>query len=271
MNPNVFTEADFLPAEVTNRPDPAEQNHTDSTKDDPHPGSVHSSAPVLVDQPKDTPNLPITPESIRPYPKARMQMGPRKEHKIGKTRILTDTPEKESLEAEAQAKLDKKTKKRVPKRKPESPRSKSLKSESLKKSKVLSIDEEAEDSISDKDMQLIDDSDDESLHIGSVSELQTDEEFSPGNFVLVRFMVGKKPNSAVYYVGQIEEVSGRLAKINYLRKSSEKFIFPECPDCAETDFDDIIMRLPTPFTAGGTGRAVKGLVFGCDLSRYAIK
>ena len=52
-------------------------------------------------------------------------------------------------------------------------------------------------------------------------------------------------------------MSGRLAKINYLCKSSEKFIFPECPD-----FDDIIMRLPTPFTAGGTGQVVKGLAFG---------
>ena len=71
------------------------------------------------------------------------EMGSPKKHKIGKTRILTDTPEKESLEAEAQAKLDKKTKKRVPKRKPDE----SLKLESLKKSKVASIDEEAEDSI----------------------------------------------------------------------------------------------------------------------------
>jgi len=120
----------------------------------------------------------------------------------------------------------------------------------LKKSKVLSIDKEAEDT--DKDMQLIDNSDDESLQIGSISELKTDEEFSPGNFVLVRFMVGKKPNSAVYYIGETEEVSGRLAKINYLHKSIEKFIFPECPDCAETDFHDIIMKLPTPFAAGGT-------------------
>ena len=151
------------------------------------------------------------------------------------------------LSLDDQAKRDKKTKKRVPTRKPDE----SLKSESLEKSKVLSIDEEAEDSISDKDMQLIDDSDDESLRIGSVSELQTNEEFSPGNFVLVRFMMGKKPNSAVYYVGQIEEVSGRLAKINYLCKSIEKFIFPEFPDYAETDFDDIIMKLPTPFAAGG--------------------
>ena len=90
-------------------------------------------------------------------------------------------------------------------------------------------------------MQLIDDSDDKSVHIGSVSEVETDEEFSPGNFVFVRFVLGKKPNPAVYYVGEIEEVSGRLANINYVCKSSEKFIFPECPDCAESDFDGIIM------------------------------
>ena len=41
-------------------------------------------------------------------------------------------------------------------------------------------------------MQLRDDSDDESLHIGRVNELKTDE---------VRFMVGKRPNSDVHYVG----------------------------------------------------------------------
>ena len=38
--------------------------------------------------------------------------------------------------------------------------------------------------------------------------------------------------------------------------------FQNVPDCAETDFDDIIMKLPTPFAAGGTEQAVKGLVFG---------
>ena len=58
-----------------------------------------------------------------------------------------------------------------------------------------------------------------------------------------------------HYVCEIEEVSGRLAKINYLRKSSEKSIFPEWPDFSETDFNDIIMKLPTPFAARGTGRS----------------
>jgi hypothetical protein len=59
-------------------------------------------------------------------------------------------------------------------------------------------------------------------------------------------MEGKKQNSAVYYVGETEEISGRARKINYLCKSGGKFIFPECRDCAETDFLDIIMKLPVP-------------------------
>jgi len=40
-----------------------------------------------------------------------MKQGPHKECKKGKTRILTDTLKKQSLKAEAQAKLEKKTKK----------------------------------------------------------------------------------------------------------------------------------------------------------------
>ena len=59
-------------------------------------------------------------------------------------------------------------------------------------------------------------------------------------------------------------VSGRLAKINHLHKSSG-------PDCAKNDFDDIIMKLPTLFALGGTKQAVEGLLFGCDLSCYTIK
>ena len=52
-------------------------------------------------------------------------------------------------------------------------------------------------------------------------------------------MVVKEQNSAVHYVGEIGEINGKVAKINYLRKSGGKFIFPECQDCAKTDFQDI--------------------------------
>ena len=254
LNPNVFTEVDFLPAEVTNRPDPAEQNAPEtSNMDDPHPGLFCDSSPVMMGQQQS--NLPtaVTPESIRPYPQAKMQVWPSKNRKKGKSRILTETPEKRALEAETELRLAKKKKK------------------SLKKSKVSLIADKTRDSISDIDIQLNDESDDESLHCGSISEFETDEELSCGNFVLVRFMVGKKQNSAVYYVGEIEEISGRVAKINYLRKSGRKFIFPECRDCAETDFQDIIMKLPAPVSVGGTGRTAKALVFGCDLAQFPIQ
>ena len=234
LNINVFTEANFLPAEVINCSDPVEQNHPDSTTDNPHPSSVHTSAPVLVDQPKASPNLPITPESIRPYPKARMQLGPCKEHKKGKIRILTDTLERQSLEVEAQAKLDKKTKKSVPNCKPDdSSRSKSLNSESLKKSNIYPLTRRLKMPFhikicSSYIIWMM------SLCTLEVSlNLRLTKRKNSRNFVLMRFMVGKKPNSAVYYVGEIDEVSGRLAKINYLCKSSEKFIFTECPNCAE--------------------------------------
>ena len=62
-------------------------------------------------------------------------------------------------------------------------------------------------------MQVNNELDDESLHSGSIGGLEIDREFSCGNSVIVRFMVGKKQNSAVYYVGKIEEISGRVEKV----------------------------------------------------------
>ena len=140
-----------------------------------------------------------------------MQMVPRKKHKKGETSILTDTSEMESLEAEAQAKLDKKTEKWIPKREPDE----SLKSESLKNSKLLPIDEEAQDSSSDKDMQLIDDSDDESLHIGNVSELQTDQEFSPRNLCL--WGLWRKKNSDKHQIFEHQNIKNIKHQISNIK------------------------------------------------------
>lgn len=59
--------------------------------------------------------------------------------------------------------------------------------------------------------------------------------------------------------------------MNFLRRSGEKFIFPEQIDRAEIDQTDIELRLPVPQFTGGTGRSVRGLVFGYDLSAYNVK
>ena len=107
-------------------------------------------------------------------------------------------------------------------------------------------------------MQLNEELDGKSLYSGGISELETDKEFSSGNFLLLKLMVGKKQNFAVY---QIEEMSGRVVKINYLCKSDGKFIFPECNDCIESDFQDIIMNLLAPGSVRGTGHTATPLPF----------
>ena len=74
LNLSVFTEVNFLEAEVTNRTDPAEQNVPEpSNTDDPYPGLFRDSSPVMMGQRQLTSNLPmaLTPESIRPYLKAK--------------------------------------------------------------------------------------------------------------------------------------------------------------------------------------------------------
>ncbi|KAK2702822.1 hypothetical protein QYM36_018587 [Artemia franciscana] len=58
---------------------------------------------------------PITPESVRPHPRIDpTKRNPSNGRKRGKTRILTDTPEKEQLEKEKHDREAKKAKKKTP-------------------------------------------------------------------------------------------------------------------------------------------------------------
>ena len=101
FNRDVFDESEFLPSFVTDRPVPIQPAlpPISSTQPPDHPGPS-TQAP---DQPG--PSLALSPEEIRPHPKA----GPRKtaQKRKRKTMILTDTPVKDDLEREkatAQAK-----------------------------------------------------------------------------------------------------------------------------------------------------------------------
>ncbi|KAB0800181.1 hypothetical protein PPYR_05921 [Photinus pyralis] len=127
FNPHLFEDLDFAGAEVTNRPyeELRENSEKELDRDDPiaQPGTSISQQETTpppgtsLCQQKSTSN-PIetflqdsttiqstssvsfkTPEEVRPYPKAqpRLKKGGRKP---GRTRILTDTPEKEAIEAE---------------------------------------------------------------------------------------------------------------------------------------------------------------------------
>ena len=121
------------------------------------------------------------------------------------------------------------------------------------------------------DVELDDNSSDDSLHLHEADKDDVDKDIQAGDFVLVKFKYGKK-KALVYYVGEVlDVVEKQLARVNFLRKQGDKFMFPQLPDIAEIDVTDIELKLHVPSSAGGTSRAVQGLVFGCDLSMYALK
>lgn len=145
-NKDVFTDDDFIAASVTDRPNPENEpnrclispeettvilpltdpeqptftdNLTHANIDLNKPGTSSDckiNVPytgenkTAMSRPNKTPEKNasgiITPEQIKPYPKA----GPRKRtnrgRKPGKTRILTDTPEKKLIEEESLKKLE---------------------------------------------------------------------------------------------------------------------------------------------------------------------
>lgn len=170
--------------------------------------------------------LPITPEVIRPYPTAVRNRKTNKGRKRGKSRIYTDTPEKNELEERYRRKELKKIEQERKVRAKAVKRSlKELNSrQKKKKAKKIESDEDSEES---EGTQL-------SLRESSTSsvDLETDEEtddcsinnnlnvipekIKDNCYVLVKF---KRKTCVVYYVGKVlSHYSSTELKISYLRK-----------------------------------------------------
>jgi hypothetical protein len=79
-NENIFQDYEFLSSFITDRPEPIPDPNTPSTS------SVET-------------NL-VSPEQMRPFPKAGARKVNRAGPKRGRCRVLTDTPEKEEIETE---------------------------------------------------------------------------------------------------------------------------------------------------------------------------
>ncbi|XP_047538676.1 uncharacterized protein LOC125072196 [Vanessa atalanta] len=164
----------------------------------------------------------VTPDVVRPYPKA----GPRKlqgmKRKKGKTRILTDTPEKRLIEMEEEERqrknkikeLNKNRKcfkntgqKTVPKLADE------FTSKPEKNRKFSSDDEIENVSVSDETVvELEEDFDEDDVIV-------LDRNFQINNFVLVKFDTKK---TVYHYVGIIEDVNQTMATVKFMRRISRE-------------------------------------------------
>lgn len=271
LNSNIFSDEDFACSSVTDRCLPEEDNvpTEQSISDQPvmeqpsteenqslenrTSSNVEVAGPSQLESPsrsqtKGTVN--VTPDLVRPYPKA----GPRKLHgmkrKKGKTRILTDTPEKRLIEMEEEERqrknkikeLNKNRKcskntgqKTIPKLADE------LTSKPEKNRKISSDDEIENVSVSDEALVESEEDFDED------DVIVLDRNFQINNFVLVKFDTKK---TVYHYVGIIEEVNHSMATVKFMRVSKIRntFIFPDIEDVASVPLEDIKTKLPTPTT-----------------------
>lgn len=289
FNSNIFSDEDFLCSSITDRclseSDGAVMSENEPTNQ-PTSSQVLSEQPGREDQREADPvNLNdtvvagssqlfagdqvvaevaefVTPESVRPYPKA----GPRKltgnARKKGKTRILTDTPEKKLIEL---AEQEKQRKNKVKQDKQEK---KVLKN--IDKKKITKLPLELTSKRGKKRQMSSSDSEIENITLadsseGSFVEEKSEEEFDEddvividrhfrvNDYVLVKFDIKK---SVVHYVGRIEEISHTMATVKFMRLSKMRntFLFPEIDDIASVPLNDIKTKLPEPKASNNTKR-----------------
>lgn len=204
-----------------------------------------------------------------PYPKAAPRKISNAGRKPGRTRILTDSPEKKEIEERLKKKVKLnlgqvtqcENKKNGKKQKDYAHVRKSGR-KLKKKKKATSVMESSSES--------------ESFHSSGSSSLDfaelEDHDFdfdankiNVGDFLLVKFCT---KTNVVHYVGRVEKELDDGYEINFLRKRGSGFIFPNVPDIATIQQQDVVLKLPSPFKSVASGRLFSVMYSDVDLSNF---
>jgi len=222
----------------------------------------------------------ITPEVIRPYPKVNREMkNIKKKREQGKSRIYTDTSEKNRLgdlekikelkkkeqERKCNAKQIKRALKLLSKPKLANPKR-------LKKTQRIESDDEVETDISFRKSStspdaISEESDSANEHEPPVSI--DPQDITVNSFLLVKFETKK---SVHYYVGQVTDKYGPTEfKVSFLRKKagSWNFAFPSIKDEGTVYLADVVLLLPKPQSAA-TARTASLFNFPKNMSAYNV-
>lgn len=231
-------------------------------------------------RPSTPASLILSPESVRPYPKINKIAKQRKGKERGKSRIYTDTPEKERL-----LELHN-TKQRQMQIKEQRRRAKELRtarnivaladSSNIPKkiAKIKKIESDSSTSCSEEfeAMDLSSDFSELSNDDSPADLLQPfPENINEGDFLVIKF---EKKKSVVHYVGKVLAKHDSLEyHISYLRKKpgSWTFIFPDVKDEASVNFSDVCLKLPMPNVTAGTNRTASLCRFPITLASYNIQ
>lgn len=123
FNRNIFTEVDYLSSAVTDRPnpdtDPIQDQELIDNQDDVAPTANRENDQQVHDElavAGPSSSQIVSPEVVRPLPKAEPKKKKQCGRKPGKSRVLTDTPEKKAIEnslREKQEKIKQKEEKKI--------------------------------------------------------------------------------------------------------------------------------------------------------------
>jgi len=282
LNQDVFSETEYAPSCVTNRDLPvplsaeiAPDINPNESVDSIDEAANSSTSCENVDQPADA-NLELSnsthscsnfaasssqgaeprrihasPADIVPLPKAGPRKTSRKGKKRSETRILTNTPVRNSI---AVATAARKKKKEKVAQKPK----KALFQARERKEKTPTSSEE-----SDVVMEFADSSD--------ADIISEHEEYMEGDFVVVKLCSAK--SRIVHYIARIDTIENNecegvfLKRENSLVHGTSVFVINKNDEASFSE-DDIIMKLPAPHQIGGTVRREEKLTFSCDFSRW---
>lgn len=250
FNENIFTDDEFLSCSVTERPQPIPE-HLPPSQPRSSSADIHTASSSQATY--------VSPEQIRPFPKAAARQKKKGGPKPGRCRILTDTPEKTEIEnEEAQRNVkqvykgDKPTKRKVFQKDDSS--SSSEANESLPSSG---------DSFSDVTFGIAEEEDD-------TNEI-ANEEVIGGDFALVR-VLGKKTSH--FYIAEILQKDHSVLEVRYLKRarhlSGNKFVYSS-EQSYELSLDDVIYKVPPPIPVGATVRQGKFLLFSVDFKNYNVE
>lgn len=291
LNKNIFTEDDFVSAQVTEQPFSISENTTAPSERSSSEPSTHvtveennihipsTSTTVLTkpttmgchkiniissiilpsviktsnacDKITAVGNKPA-PEDIRPFPKAVRPTSKKISKRKKSSAILTETPEKNRIEQEI---LERELKKSSKKKKSKTEHIRKVFAEETSESEIENIYQESDDSpMEDEETDI--DWDGYSLDIN--------------DFILVKFATKK---TLKHFVGQIVDKNGRREYlVNFLKVTSgQKFIFPDRKDESLVTLEDIVLKLPPPIQKAGTARSNAFFKFRINFLGYNLE
>lgn len=254
FNENIFGDHEFLAAYVTDRPEndilnkKAEENIANSTDGEESRVSVESQI--------------VSPEQIRPFPKAPpRKTGPNRRRKA-KTRILTDTPEKEEIE-QSRSKVKIKPEPKVVK---------------IVKKKIYT-ESSSSDGEEDNDVVLTElSSGNEEEFFEQLRNEQEEQDSLPrnrplakGDFLLVK-VSGEKSFS--HFVAEISELCDKGFIVRFYSKitgtTAARNFIPSDEVPSFVDSEDVVLELPPPTKVGTSKRQENQICFNVDFSMFKM-